>query len=486
MAGYLEYFTGVNGVDPDYSAFKDFGIRCYFDNDSDELINYKGENGLVNLDVYRQMARSLKKMGYNAIDIHDQLGRAEFYLWDSYKKYWNYKGDIEHINKIIDIVHEEGLLVQIPMYLGWAFNPLNEQHECWFEHKQTWIDRWNDYMQGPLGKCDLFLLRPRSPIYDCIYRCDCEKCVQTGTGPIMTEVFAVIQEIILSYKPDAKLICDLYAEGYDLFKDKLFTVSDRWLLLYSDNGFGKFIYKDTYANSDYRKGVYLHSGFWLNHTVLDPYLTPLYESVKKAHALELTDYILVNGQSFKNFTLSLEAIMDMCYDINHYDKESFIIEWLSRTLGIDSPKTGNRIVQFIDNFEKFHINMKAKEAYLSPEDDVDRGFIANSIYALYPLIYHFNKKTDPNYEFVDEQFSVRKKNILWTYAQSEQLLAEGTKILDDVKNIESMIENESSRNAFNDQFTFGVELLTMQLKLITLLFRAIDGEVSKEEVIKYH
>lgn len=486
MAGYLDYFTGIESINPQYTKFNDFGIRCYFDNDSDELINYHGKNGLVNLDVYREMTLSLKAMGYNAIDIHDQLGRAEFYLWDSYKKYWDYTGNLDHIEKIIDLIHDEGLLVQIPMYLGWAFNPLNEQHECWFEHKQTWIDRWHDYMKGPLGKGDLFLLRPRSPIYDVKYRCRCEKCVSTGSGQIMTEIFETIEELILSYNPYAKLICDLYAEGYGLFADKTFKVSNKWLLLYADNGFGKLIYEDTHDDTSYKKGIYLHSGFWLNHTVPDPHLTPLKNSVKKAYEMGMTDYVLVNGQSFKNFAFILEAIMRMCHDISTYDREAFLNDWLKRVLRIYNAKIRSRVISFIDAFEGFHIRMHIRKAYLSPEDDVDRGFIATNINVLYPLIHQLNMKTDADYKLDDERFSIKKKSVMWTYEKSEKLLNDCIIILDDVKSIESMIEDKNSRIAFNDQFTFCVELLEMQLTLIALLFKAIEGSKTKDEVVAYH
>jgi len=486
MKDYLKFWTGVKSKNIDIKQFENFKIRCYFDNDSDELINYKGKDGKVNLDVYREMVKALKAMGYNAIDIHDQLGRAEFYLWDSYKKYWNYKPDINHIEKIIDLIHEEGLKVQIPMYLAWAFNRLNEKHECWYEHKEIWIKTWKQYMQSPLGKCDIYSLRPRSPIYDVKYRCDCEKCKVAGPGKIMTEVFEAIENIILSKNENAILVCDLYAEGLELFKEKTFKVSKKWLLSYANNGFGKLVIDETYADDSYKKGVYLHSGFWLNHTVMDPHLTPLVNSVKKAYKLKLTDYILVNGQSFKNFILNIEAIMVMCYEGDAFNKNKYIKDWLKRVLNITNKKIISDTTKYLDKLEKFHIDMAVRKAYLSEEADVDRGFQANMINVLYPLIYKLNKKIDNNYKFSDEKFTTRKKEVLWDYAKAKKMYDAGNKLFIEVINIEKLIEDISSKNAFNDQFTFPMSLLVKQLELIKLIFEVLDDKEDIKKVITLH
>ncbi|MBN2851164.1 MAG: glycosyl hydrolase 115 family protein [Clostridia bacterium] len=484
MNDYLKYWTGSKSINPPECQNSGFPIRCYFDNDSDELINFRAENGKVNLEVYRSMVKSLKTMGYNAIDIHDQLGRAEFYLWDSYKKYWDYQPDINHIDKLIDIIHEEGMLVQIPMYLGWAFHPLNEQHECWFTHKETWIDTWKYYMDSPLGKGDLFLLRPRSPIYDVKYRCQCEKCIEAGTGLIMTQVFDSIEKIIRSKKPKAKLICDLYAEGLELFKDRTFTVSSNWLLLYADNGFGKLVINESGADKSYKKGIYLHAGFWLNHTVMDPHLAPLAESIKKAAELDMTDYILVNGQSFKNFILPLEAIMRMCDEGEKYSNESFLSDWISRVLNIKNQETVIKIIDYMNNLAELHLDMAVRPAYLSPDDDVDRGFQANMIQVLYPLIYQLNKKNNPDFKLHDESFTTRKKEVAWTYNKACELHKECKELYSRVILIEDSILDITSKNAFNDQFTFPMGLLTKELEMITVLFEAIDGKKTMDETIK--
>ncbi|MCK5811394.1 MAG: hypothetical protein KAG94_00720 [Clostridiales bacterium] len=482
MNNYLTYWTGVKGENPKKKNNSNFSIKCYFDNDSDELINHKSNNGLVNLEVYREMIRSIKAMGYNAIDIHDQLGRAEFYLWDSYKQYWDYKADISHIEKIIDIIHEEGLKVQIPMYLAWAFNHLNEQHECWYTHKETWIETWKSYLDGPLGKGDLFLLRPRSPIYDVKYRCTCEKCKKAGTGQIMTKVFEIVEKLILSNNPQAKLICDLYAEGLDLFEDGSFRVSNKWLLLYADNGFGKLTLKKSLFQNNYKKGIYLHAGFWLNHSVMDPHLTPLNEAVIYSIDNQLTDYILVNGQSFKNFTLPLEAIMTMCDKGKEYSSNTFLHDWLLRVLGINDITIRENTIKYINDFEKFHISMGVRPAYLSLDSDVDRGFQANMIFVLYPLLYQMNKKIDPNYELPSEAFVTRRKQVMWSKEKAKEVLAKGEVLYNQIIDIQELLTNEESLACLNDQFVFPMKLLLKQLQVIVILFDYINNNSTVEKV----
>ncbi len=486
MSNYLTYWTGVNGEDPKKMNSKNFPIRCYFDNDSDELINHKSNNGKVNLEVYREMICSIKYMGYNAIDIHDQLGRAEFYLWDSYKNYWDYKPDINHIEKIIDIIHEEGLKVQIPMYLAWAFHPLNEQHECWYTHKETWIKTWKYYLNGPLGKGDLFLLRPRSPIYDVKYRCNCDKCKQAGTGQIMTEVFSIIEELILTRNSQAKLICDLYAEGLELFEDGSFTVSNKWLLLYADNGFGKLTIKQSLLQNDHKKGIYLHAGFWLNHTVMDPHITPLSKSVVFALENQLSDYLLVNGQNFKNFIFLLEAIVSMCDYGNKFKIDTFITDWSQRVLGIYEKSINDNIIMYIANLEKFHITMDVRQAYLSQNNDVDRGFQANMIFVLYPLLYQMNKKIDPTYELPSEVFVTRHKQVMWDEQKAKKILFNGNDLYNQVITIKELLTNKECISSFNDQFVFPMKLLLKQLQLIVEIFGYLNNKssIDKVEILK--
>lgn len=466
MTSYLSYWTGDEVNEPVLTNFEHFPVRCYFDNDSDELINFHGKDGRVDYDVYRQMLISLKGMGYNAIDIHDQLGRAEFYRWEAYKKYWNYVGDIKHIEKLIDIIHEEGMLVQIPMYLAWGFDSIEEHEECWSRYSEKWIDKWTSYMNSALGKGDIFLMRPRSPVYDSKYKCKCADCAKKGVGTIMTEAFEALEKIILQKKPEAMLICDLYAEGYGLWLDGSFKVSEKWLLMAADNGYGKLPLLENMGNGNSKWGIYLHAGFWLNHTVQDPHLEPLMESVNRAYQCGATDYVLVNGQSFKNFILNLEAIMQMVHDGMNFSREDFISSWSKRLFGVSDEKLAQRIDLFIEDIAEAHRGMAVCPAYLDPMEDIDRGFTANMIHVAYRLISRINGMDDGEIPYNIKKAAAYK-------IQFERLYKEA-------QSIELLIES-SKRAAWNDQFTFPMMLMCGEMEFHIVLFEVLDGKRKKEE-----
>ncbi|MFV0466695.1 MAG: glycosyl hydrolase 115 family protein [Lachnospiraceae bacterium] len=479
---YLKYWVNKDVENADLGGFHEFSIRCYFDNDSDELINHHGKNGLVDLDVYRQLLKSIKKMGYNAIDIHDQLGRAEFYLWDSYKKFWDFHGDIDHITQIIDMAHEEGLLVQIPMFLAWGFNHIDDSFDCWVEHGNEWKNIWAQYMESALGKADIFILRPRSPIYDHPYECKCENCRKIGVGQIMTEVFAAIEDIIMEYRPDAKLICDLYYEGFGLWASGELRVSKNWMLMVCDNGYGKLPDYKEMGQDNYNWGIYLHAGFWLNHTIQDPHLESLYHSVKLAREKNLDSYILVNGQSFKDFVLNLEAVSsllqyDFCTDLSSYTiwKERFLTDWISRIFTISSTSLIRKIVHFIDRLSEFHLAIAVRKAYLDKKEDLDRGFTATMIHIIYHLIDEVNRKA--NSEKVGENFvpASEYRSDGYLYRQMETCLIHSRSLKKLAEEIETELR-EPNKVLWNDKFGFSQKLFTAQYEFAIVMLRALNGE----------
>ena len=195
-----------------------FKLRGYFDNDNDHLANWRGRKLIVEFETWKEMIDSLARLRFNYIDIHDLLGRPEYYLRDYYQQMTEFHTDLELVEQVIDYAHSKGLLVQIPMYLGWEFRHLSMDEVCLTQNYEKWMEIYEYYLsETPLGKGDLFLARPRHPIYDWAYDCPAEKEEGIGPGPLLVSVFEGLSRLIRKYRPGGQLICDLWQEGRPLW-----------------------------------------------------------------------------------------------------------------------------------------------------------------------------------------------------------------------------------------------------------------------------
>ena len=441
--GYLRFWAGVDVAAPDLHH-KDgrFPIRCYFDNDSDELINFRSRNGQVNVTIYREMIRSLKAMGYNAVDIHDQLGRREFYEDEAYCGRWSYRANLDHIDELVDAVHEEGLLVQIPMYLCWQFRSLREEQECWTKYSREWIDLWRHYLKcTPLGKGDIFLFRPRSPLWDSRYRCRCEECERKGVGAIMSDAFSMLEKEVLAHNSNAILVCDLYSQGARIWQQGDFQPSSRWIMVCADNGYGKLVLPENAGRPSHKWGIYLHAGFWLNHTVQDPHVDALAQSIRRADRQGANQYMLVNGQSFKNFVLNLEVCMAAAADPEGFDAPGFLRDWATRMFGRD---VADDVAALVRSVAEAHLASTVGPAYLDPTD-FDRGFVALHRGLIYPLLSRIsNESCQP---------------VHMTIAQLEASFTTWCRTERSARAIAARMK-DGVRAAFDDQLCFPVRLST--------------------------
>lgn len=466
---YLKFWTGLDVQLPNNDKKRQaFPIRCYFDNDSDELINHQSRDGQVNIAVYRQLARSLKLMGYNAIDIHDQLGRREFYHDPSYRARWNYQADLNHIDALIDAIHEEGVMVQIPMYLCWQFRTLLEEQECWSRYSRDWINLWHYYMQKtPLGKGDIFLFRPRSPLWDSPYRCKCEACQSKGLGTIMTEAFAALEEAILDKNPNAILICDLYSQGAKTWQEGAFHPSDKWVMVVADNGYGKLIPPEGAGRPPHKWGVYLHAGFWMNHNVQDPHVVPLAESVRRADQENLNHYILVNGQSFKNFILNLELCAQAAVAPQEFKLDQYLLNWAERLFGKEVAADTTKLIYLI---AKGHVAIGVGPAYLD-KADFERGYVAIFRGLVYPLMKRISGSNDELQPIILDDKRLNKAITIWEEAQTI------------VDSIISRQKNDAAIAAFDDQFAFPVRITLATLRF-ALAFYLCAQHVTPDAIEK--
>jgi hypothetical protein len=338
----LEYWTGKKPQAPEQFkipelSFREkppvFPKRGYFDNDNDMLANWKGRKLIVELDIWKEMINSLARMRYNYIDLHDTMGRAEFYEWDYYKNMVEYHTDLELLEQVIDYAHSKGMMVQIPMYLGWEFYHMDFDKISLSKHHDHWMDVYEYYLtKTPLAKGDLFLARPRHPVYDRAYKPADEKKAGIKPGPLMTEMFKGLKELIDRHCPGSTLVCDLWREGRPMWQSGEFAPDKEIQMLWADDYGGDFKQWPRDLKG-YDFGIYIHAGIWKNHVIQDPLVHKISTAINEAVSKGMTNNIFVNGQDFKHFILNLEVCARTAWDSEGFDPDAFYTEWTSRYFG---------------------------------------------------------------------------------------------------------------------------------------------------------
>nr|WP_294898203.1 glycosyl hydrolase 115 family protein [uncultured Pedobacter sp.] len=366
-----------------------FPLRGYFDNDNDMLANWKGKKLIVELDTWKEMINSLARLRYNYIDIHDLLGRSEFYQWDYYKAMTNYHTDLKLVNEVIDYAHSKGMLVQIPMYLGWEFHHMDEDKVCLSKNMDYWMDMYQYYLtKTPLGKGDLFLQRPRHPYFDIAYNCEEEKKADIKTGPLMTEMFNKLYAMIKQHNPKAQLFCDLWREGRPMWQSGEFQPNKNIQMLWADYGVADF--RDWPKDlQGYNFGIYIHAGVWQNQVTQNPYPALIKSASLEAVKRKMDHNYLVNGQSFKPFILNLAACAKVAWNPQTFDADEFYKDWTTTYFGktasakaIKSLKTTHLANQPVGGFREIMgktvtilDQLKANKQILQATDSIKKAFI---------------------------------------------------------------------------------------------------------------
>lgn len=310
-----------------------FPLRGYFDNDNDMIANWKDPKLIIEFETWKEMIDSLARLRYNYIDLHDTLGRAEFWNWPYYTGKFDYHADVELIDRIIDYTHSKGLMAQIPMYLGWEFHHLPEDKFCLSKHHDDWMEVYRYYLEeSPIGKADLFLQRPRDPWWDRAYRCPEEEAAGILPGPLMTRMFNGLLELVNKHRPGGKVVCDLWAEGREMWRANNFDPDTAIDMLWADGGYANYgTWPEDFKGHNF--GVYIHAGYYLNHVMQDPYPARIKEATMEAVRRGMTHNYFVNGQDFKHFILNLEACARAAWDPEGFDPEAFYLEWTTRYFG---------------------------------------------------------------------------------------------------------------------------------------------------------
>ncbi|MBI1343345.1 MAG: hypothetical protein GC171_10475 [Terrimonas sp.] len=340
----LSYWTGIpqkkkTGFDPYATPAKVIKppavpVICYFENDVDELANLKQPYLEYDMETWKAMINSLRRMHYNAIQLFDMLGRPEFFIREPYKKLRpGYHANMALVDSFIDYAHLKGMKVQVDLSLGYEIKSITDQEAlCWSQYKGKWISTWIYYLtETPLGKADIYSLRPRNQVWDRAYVSSCGEQKET----VFNEVFASVDSILNLYKPGAQKICICYDDGMEIFNQNFRPPKD-FTLVWSDNGYGQFstLPLDTRG---YDFGTYMHAGFWKNHSVQDPYPERI-DSVMNfmAKNFKATRYLQVNGQTFRPFLLNLQAFSQWAYDPVSFNGEDFYHQWAEHYFGTEA------------------------------------------------------------------------------------------------------------------------------------------------------
>lgn len=360
-----------------------FQYRGYFDNDNDLLANFKGRKLIVELDLWKEMINTLMRHGYNYIDIHDLLGRPEYYLRDYYIQLTDFHSDLELVEQVIDYAHSKGMMVQVPMYLGWEFRHLEMDEVCLTQYHDKWMEIYEYYLtKTPIGKADLFLQRPRHPIYDWAYKCEEEAAAGVKPGELMNKMFEGLYQLIQEHRPGAVLFCDLWSEGRPLWESGEFAPRKEIQMLWADHGFANF-HEFPADFKGYNFGIYIHTGVWYNNVTQSPYPGRIKAGALVAVNSKATSNILVNGQTFKDFLLNISASAACAWDPIGFDPEQFYTDWTTRYFGKNASaktvevlkltyqanvplggfrNTMNKTVQILNTIEKKNPKLESLEA----------------------------------------------------------------------------------------------------------------------------
>lgn len=421
-----------------------FPYRGYFDNDNDLLANFKGRKLIVEFDLWKEMINTLMRHGYNYIDIHDLLGRPEYYLRDYYIQMTEFHSDLELVNKVIDYAHSKGMLVQVPMYLGWEFKHLEMDQVCLSQYHDKWMQIYEYYLaKTPLGKADLFLQRPRHPIYDWSYRCKEEASLGIKPGELLNKMFEGLYQLIQKHKPGAVLFCDLWQEGRPLWESEQFSPRKEIQMLWADHGYANFSeFPTDFKGYDF--GVYLHAGVWKNNVTQSPYPNLIKDAVMKAIKNNATSNILVNGQTFKDFLLNISAAGACAWDPTSFDAEEFYTSWTSRYFGED-------------------VSAKTVEVLkLTYEANVPIGGFRNTMKETENLLKKMTKRDFQSVSLDDVNKSIKA---------SRKALKIVNQIIQDIE--------PSKKMSFIDQVAYPTEIFLLNLKLLESAILLNDSLVNQ-------
>lgn len=303
-------------------------LLVYFDNDADELMNLHEPLLTYDWESYTEMIDALVRMRYNGFKLFDALGRPEFFRRESYKAIVpDYQLDIAYVDSMINYAHLKGMKVQVDLSMGYQFKSLESEFaDCWSSHKDKWVDVWKYYLEKtPIGKADIFSLRPRNQVWDWEYKSTCGE----SKIEVFEEVYSVLGKVIDEHNPQATKVAICYSDGMQMYNEGFRPPSD-WIIAWSDDGYAEFEYLPE-TTEGYDFGTYMHAGYWKNHTVLHPYPHVIDTSMHMMfNDYNASKYCMVNGQQFRPFIINIEAFSEVCREPKTFTGDEYYNTWLKR------------------------------------------------------------------------------------------------------------------------------------------------------------
>lgn len=347
-------------------------IVCYFENDVDELANMRKPFLEYDMETWKALVNSLRRIRYNAIHPFDMFGRPEFYTREPYLKLRpDYKVNLPLVDSMMAYAHLKGMKIQVDLSLGYHMRSITDAEAlCWSQYKDKWIDTWIYYLtKTPLGKADIYSMRPRNQVWDRAYVSSCGE----NRVKIFNEVFAALDSVLAIYKPGVLKLVTCYDDGMDLFNEGFQPPKD-FIVVWADDGYCNFD-RMPVSTRGYPFGTYMHAGFWTNHTVHDP-CPPRIDSIMTfmQERYGADKYLKVNGQTFRPFLLNLEAFSEWAFDPQNFDGEKFYRQWTNYYFGKKAA------THAIASMKKLHASHFSRTGYVRKLSDIKKliGFLSDT------------------------------------------------------------------------------------------------------------
>ena len=358
-----------------------FRERLFYENDADELIQWSGRRLQLEWPHWKALLDTLIALGYSGLQVFDSAGRSEFVYWDYYRANARYELDGALLGRVLEYAHERGLVLFAHMNLAWPFRRLPESQTCWSRHAETWKAIWRHYLtETPLRHADVLEIGTCDPLWDGNYRCRCEHCAPRGRVAIEKEISSALATVVREVAPDKRIGLNTYGRSLKEFDSR---DAARAVLEHADRGYAVFE-PGAELPPGFPGAVYIHAGYWLDHTVQNPYVRRLAGALRQLADRQATQWVRVNGQSFRPFLLMVEAAAAAAWAPEAFDPDAFVDAWAEEHLG---PGTGPAFAAYTEAM------LELNEA--TRTTGKERGYVKLLLHHIYPLLRDLADDTAP-------------------------------------------------------------------------------------------